>query len=216
MRIFIDPGHGGGDSGAVGPTGIMEKTLVLRIGKELGRLLESKHDVYYTRRTDVFVPLRSRASISNAIDGVDLFLSIHCNAGGGIGFEAFTSRGETDADSWATRFLENFEDWFPDRPFRKDLSDGDPDKEAGFTVLTKTTAPAVLFECGFIDHDEEEQWLKEHTMQFAQCFADTINGVNFKPTPKSASPTALELLAAREQIEAAQVLLTCAMDNLLS
>jgi N-acetylmuramoyl-L-alanine amidase len=205
MKICIDPGHGGNDSGAVGPTGIMEKTLVLRIGRELGRLLDSRHDVYYTRKTDLFVPLSSRAAISNGINDIDLFLSIHCNAGGGVGFEAFTSRGDTAADPWATKFLDDFHSRFPTRPFRSDRSDGDSDKEAGFTVLTKTRAPAVLFECGFIDHDEEEQWLESHTVQIAQCLANTVNkgtlteDIEFVTSDEHTIETHLELVIIHAQ-----------------
>ena len=86
---MIDPGHGGGDPGAVG-NGLREKDLTLDISKRIRRILENEFDatVYMTRETDVFVELGERADIANKA-GVDFFLSVHINAGGGTGFETY-------------------------------------------------------------------------------------------------------------------------------
>lgn len=80
-RIMIDPGHGGRDPGAVGVGGLKEKTVVLAISKRLGKKLESRLPVkvFYTRETDVFVPLPERTAQANAVKA-DLFISIHANA----------------------------------------------------------------------------------------------------------------------------------------
>jgi len=80
-RIVVDPGHGGHDPGAVGPTGIQEKDVVLAIGLELKEQLieELGVDVVMTRSTDVFIPLEERTAIANKV-GADLFLSVHANA----------------------------------------------------------------------------------------------------------------------------------------
>lgn len=80
-RIVIDPGHGGRDTGAIGPDGLEEKNVALDIGLRLRRLLETQTDdrVFMTRDTDVFIPLEERTAIANA-DHADLFISIHCNA----------------------------------------------------------------------------------------------------------------------------------------
>lgn len=80
-RVLIDAGHGGHDTGAVGPTGLREKDVVLDISQQLGTLLEERlgTEVIYTRQSDVFVPLEERTRIANE-QGVDLMLSIHCNA----------------------------------------------------------------------------------------------------------------------------------------
>ena len=80
-RIMIDPGHGGRDPGAVGVGGLKEKTVVLAISKRLGKKLESRLPVkvFYTRETDVFVPLEERTAQANAMKA-DLFISIHANA----------------------------------------------------------------------------------------------------------------------------------------
>jgi len=80
-RIVIDPGHGGHDTGTVGPHGLREKDLVLDVGLRLRKLLEEKAgaEVVMTRSNDTFVPLEERTAIANQKDA-DLFVSIHANA----------------------------------------------------------------------------------------------------------------------------------------
>jgi len=80
-RIVVDPGHGGHDPGAVGPSGLQEKDVVLDIGLKLRDLLmdDLGLDVVMTRSTDVFIPLEERTAIANKVNA-DLFLSVHANA----------------------------------------------------------------------------------------------------------------------------------------
>jgi N-acetylmuramoyl-L-alanine amidase len=81
-RIVIDPGHGGHDTGTIGPTGLMEKDLCLDVAKRLGRMIEEKiegMEVVYTRTDDTFVPLENRAPIANQAKA-DVFISIHANS----------------------------------------------------------------------------------------------------------------------------------------
>lgn len=80
-RIVIDPGHGGHDPGAVGPSGIQEKDVVLSIGLKLRELLRDELglDVVMTRSSDLFIPLEERTAIANKVNA-DLFVSIHANA----------------------------------------------------------------------------------------------------------------------------------------
>jgi N-acetylmuramoyl-L-alanine amidase len=80
-RIVIDPGHGGHDPGAVGPSGLQEKDVVLAIGLRLRELIKEELglDVVMTRSTDVFIPLEERTAIANKVNA-DLFLSVHANA----------------------------------------------------------------------------------------------------------------------------------------
>ena len=79
--IVLDAGHGGHDSGAVGPGGLMEKDLVLDVTRRAAKLLEDKYDVKVrlSRDTDNFVALRDRTSFANR-ERADLFVSIHANA----------------------------------------------------------------------------------------------------------------------------------------
>jgi N-acetylmuramoyl-L-alanine amidase len=80
-RIAIDPGHGGHDGGAVGPTGLREKDVALDVAHRVAPLLahELKIETLLTRDGDVFVPLEERTARANAFHA-DLFVSIHCNA----------------------------------------------------------------------------------------------------------------------------------------
>ena len=80
-KIVIDPGHGGHDTGTIGPNGLLEKDLVLDVSKRLGKLLEARlgAEVVFTRRDDTFIPLETRTSIANQ-EQADLFVSVHANS----------------------------------------------------------------------------------------------------------------------------------------
>src|SRR5467141_717199 len=81
-RIVIDAGHGGHDTGTIGPTGLMEKDLCLDVALRLGKIIEQRlpgADVIYTRSDDSFVPLEERTNIANQAKA-DLFISIHANS----------------------------------------------------------------------------------------------------------------------------------------
>ncbi len=80
-RIVIDAGHGGHDTGTIGPNGLLEKDLVLDVSLRLGRMLQTKMgaDVIYTRDDDTFIPLETRTAIANK-QQADLFVSVHANS----------------------------------------------------------------------------------------------------------------------------------------
>ncbi len=81
-RIVIDAGHGGHDTGTIGPHGLMEKDLCLDVTLRLGGLIEEKlpgAEVVYTRKDDTFIPLEERTNIANQAQA-DLFISIHANS----------------------------------------------------------------------------------------------------------------------------------------
>ncbi len=81
-RIVIDAGHGGHDTGTIGPHGLMEKDLCLDVALRLGHIIEQKlpgADVVYTRKDDTFIPLEQRTAIANEAKA-DLFISIHANS----------------------------------------------------------------------------------------------------------------------------------------
>ncbi len=79
--IVIDPGHGGEDTGAIGPSGLEEKDLTLAIAKRLARILKDRLDcrVLLTRSKDVYISLEERTAFANK-NRADLFISIHANA----------------------------------------------------------------------------------------------------------------------------------------
>jgi N-acetylmuramoyl-L-alanine amidase len=81
-RIVIDAGHGGHDTGTIGPTGLMEKDLCLDVALRLGKIIQQRlpgADVVYTRSDDTFIPLEERTHIANEAKA-DLFISIHANS----------------------------------------------------------------------------------------------------------------------------------------
>ena len=80
-RIVIDPGHGGHDTGTIGPTGLCEKDVVLDVALRLKKMLEAKTgaEVVLTRSDDTFIPLEERTAIANE-KAADLFVSVHANA----------------------------------------------------------------------------------------------------------------------------------------
>src|SRR5881398_3527936 len=109
-RIVIDPGHGGHDTGTIGPTGLMEKDLCLDVALRLGKIIEQRlpgADVVYTRSDDTFVPLEERTNIANQ-GKADLFISIHANSSrdsGARGIETYylNLKGSAEAMEVATR-----------------------------------------------------------------------------------------------------------------
>lgn len=105
-------------------------------------------------------PLSERVSRENKIakanpDALCVTISAHSNAGGGKGFEAFTSKGQTMSDIVAQFICNAFKNEFPDKPLRADHSDGDLDKESNFYILRKTRGAAVLTENFFMDNEDE-------------------------------------------------------------
>lgn len=81
LVIAIDPGHGGQDPGAIGPTGKQEKNVTLAIGRELARQINATPGLkaFMTRDTDVFIPLPMRAKLARAAKA-DMFISIHADS----------------------------------------------------------------------------------------------------------------------------------------
>jgi N-acetylmuramoyl-L-alanine amidase len=109
-RIVIDAGHGGHDTGTIGPTGLMEKDLCLDVALRLGKIIEQKlpgADVVYTRSDDTFIPLEERTRLANDAKA-DLFISIHANSSpdhGARGVETYylNMKGSAEAMEVAAR-----------------------------------------------------------------------------------------------------------------
>ena len=110
------------------------------------------------------IPLQERCERANRIyeetGGKCFLLSIHANAGGGTGWECYTTKGETKSDRIAETLAEQWllefgNEWH----FRADYSDGDADKESQFYILRHTKCPAVLSENLFMDRYEDYQFL---------------------------------------------------------
>jgi N-acetylmuramoyl-L-alanine amidase len=111
-RIVIDAGHGGHDTGTIGPHGLMEKDLCLDVALRLGTLIEQKlpgAEVIYTRKDDTFIPLEQRTAIANEAKA-DLFISIHANSShdpAARGIETYYLNFATSAESMEVASREN-------------------------------------------------------------------------------------------------------------
>ncbi|MDF0606480.1 N-acetylmuramoyl-L-alanine amidase [Neisseriaceae bacterium TC5R-5] len=114
--VMLDPGHGGEDPGAVGLNGTREKDIVLRIGKQLKRLIDAEGNMkaYMTREEDVFIPLAVRVAKARKL-GADLFVSIHADAAPnrsakGSSVYALSEKGATSVFAKALAQSENNSD----------------------------------------------------------------------------------------------------------
>jgi N-acetylmuramoyl-L-alanine amidase len=111
-RIVIDPGHGGHDTGTIGPHGLMEKDLCLDVALRLGHEIEEKlpgAEVIYTRKDDTFIPLEERTAIANDAKA-DLFISVHANSShdaAARGIETYYLNFATSEESMAVAAREN-------------------------------------------------------------------------------------------------------------
>jgi N-acetylmuramoyl-L-alanine amidase len=111
-RIVIDAGHGGHDTGTIGPHGLMEKDLCLDVALRLGSEIEEKlpgAEVIYTRKDDTFIPLEERTAIANEAKA-DLFISIHANSShdpAARGIETYYLNFATSAESMEVASREN-------------------------------------------------------------------------------------------------------------
>lgn len=105
--------------------------------------------------TELDVPLDVRVDVINDYCKHyenSVLISLHSNAGGGSGFEVWTSIGQTRSDTFAEILGRELVSGFRDIPFRSDTVDGDLDKESQFYLLKWTRCPAILPECLFFDN----------------------------------------------------------------
>lgn len=186
-KIADDPGHGGWDSGAIGPTGVQEKVVTLSVARMLAEVLRSEAEVRLTREDDRGLgptedaDLQARVNMANNW-GADIFVSIHCNSAkdrSAHGCEVWTTPGQTQADALAESIIRAMEAALPELTFRKDYTDGDSDKEANFAVLTRTKMPAVLIELAFISNPTEEALLESPAFQARAAMAIAKGIANF-------------------------------------
>jgi N-acetylmuramoyl-L-alanine amidase len=155
MKVFIDPGHGGKDPGAVAH-GLREKDLALTIAKRVKEILEDYQGVQVrlSREDDSFLELTERTQMAN-VWGSDFFLSIHINAGGGVGFESFIYNGNVSPTTVTNQNVIHAE-------IMKAIGGLDRGKKtANFAVLRTSKMPALLTETLFIDNAKDAVKLKD-------------------------------------------------------
>lgn len=171
MKIYLDPGHGGSDWGAVG-NGLLEKNINLQIALKIREYLNQYENVTVrmSRTSDKTVSLRARTNDANRW-GADFYVSIHINAGRGTGFESFIYNGL--ANSSNTAKMRNI---LHQRVVQSIGLRDRGKKRANFHVLRVTKMPAVLTENGFIDTISDADKMKSHTWidRVAKAYAKGI------------------------------------------
>lgn len=168
--IVVDAGHGGSDSGAVGPSGLMEKTVTLAVAKKVQNLLTqsgARVIMTRTRDVDVYAPnatdkqeLQARCNVANRDSRASLFLSIHCNAfsnPAANGVETYYCAGSGRGQELASYL--NQELVRAGGLFNRGV------KTANYYVLRHTSMPASLVELAFITNPNEERLLRSDAYQ---------------------------------------------------
>jgi N-acetylmuramoyl-L-alanine amidase len=180
-KILIDPGHGGNDSGAVGPTKLREKDVVLNIAKKLGPMLQALGiTVSYTRTTDVYPTLAARYNQANR-EGVNYCIVIHANSDGPTakGVETLVRTSGSTAHKLAMPIQEAMvartNETNRGIKFRTDLA-----------MLNGTNMPSVLPEVGFISNPQTEALMRkeEYLNVLAMAIRDGVaNFLKLVPAP---------------------------------
>ena len=178
--IVLDPGHGGSDSGAVGPTGVKEKTVALEVSLKAQKLLaEAGYHVVMTRTTDIDVAapdvpdgVELQARVDKSPPNAELFISVHCNAfsnRSSHGMETFHAPTATKGARLARLLNEELEKF--GGLFNRGV------KSARFYVMTHSKCPASLIELGFITNPREEQLLasEDYQQKLAQAITSAVN-----------------------------------------
>jgi N-acetylmuramoyl-L-alanine amidase len=154
VKIFIDPGHGGNDPGATA-NGLFEKDLTLSIALKLkAELLKYENvQVKLSRENDTYLTLSERAKMANDW-GADIFISIHINAGGGVGFESYIYNGSVSTSTIA------YQNIIHEEIVKVTGWNDRGKKRENYAVLRETKMPAILTENGFIDNTTDANKLK--------------------------------------------------------
>ena len=168
MKILIDNGHGKNTPGKRSPDGKFREYLYAReiaeaiegelkfLGLDAERIVTETEDISLAERARRVNEICGRLGAENVV-----LVSIHCNAskngewGKARGWSAYTSKGNTKSDEFATMLYIEAAKIFTGQTIRKDFSDGDPDWEESFYILRKTKCPAVLTENFFMDNEQD-------------------------------------------------------------
>ena len=175
--IFLDNGHGNNTAGKRSPDGTLLEYQYTRdmaksvfntlkaLGYNVELLVPEIYDVPLSERVRRVNQYCNDYGASNVV-----VVSVHINAAGNgtqwmtaRGFSVYTSKGKTKSDELATIMCEEAEKSHIDFKIRRDFSDGDPDWEENFTILTKTKCPAVLSENFFMDNKDDVNCLLSQT-----------------------------------------------------
>ncbi len=149
--VVVDPGHGGGDPGAIG-NGIQEKDIVMPISQAAGRELQRLgYVVYYTRTQDVEIDLAPRVALAEQVRA-DAFVSIHANS---LASRADQVRGIETFFAPGSRSGRELAEFIQTQAIGATGANDRGVKSARFYVIYKTTMPSVLVETGFVTNPQE-------------------------------------------------------------
>ena len=176
--IVIDPGHGGSDSGTVGPSGLTEKAVTLAVSQQLRDILEaSGGHVKMTRDTDKDVygwdatasqELQARVNVGERMPGAEIFISVHINAfsnPNAHGMETYYYGGSSGGKRLASLINQELQE--AGGLFNRGV------KTANFYVIKHSSMPATLLELAFITNPREERLLADadYQQKLAQAIA---------------------------------------------
>lgn len=172
LVIILDPAHGEEVPGKRSPDGKHREYKWSRdICKSLEQeLIAHNFKVVFTNTTEQEIGLSKRKNFATNLEissgEIKFLVSIHNNAAGNgnnwmqaRGFEIFTTKGQTVSDKFASIIFKGLEKDFPNIKARKDMADGDEDKEDNFTVLMGSGYYAVLIEWLFQDNQQDVELL---------------------------------------------------------
>lgn len=178
--IVIDPGHGGSDAGAIGPSGVTEKSVSLAVSLKAQKLLTaSGYQVVMTRTTDIDVAAPGvsdatelQARVDKAPPNAALFISVHCNAFSNTnanGIETYYAPNAVKGSRLARLLNEELE--------KLGGLNNRGVKSARFYVMTHSKCPASLIELGFITNPREERLLasSDYQQKLAQAITNAVN-----------------------------------------
>ena len=178
--IVLDPGHGGSDAGAIGPTGVTEKSVALAVSLKAQKLLTvDGYKVIMTRTTDIDVAAPGvsdatelQARVNKAPPNADIFISVHCNAfsnGSANGMETYHAPTAVKGSRLARLLNEELA--------KLGGLNNRGVKAARFYVMTHSKCPASLIELGFITNPREEKLLASDAYQqkLAQAITNAVN-----------------------------------------
>lgn len=168
-KVFLDAGHGGKDSGALGQD-LKEKDIALSVTLKVGVLLK-KHGVElaYSRTTDKFIDLRERSALANRQNS-DIFVSIHANAftnSSVSGVETYSYPNSINGARLSTSIYESI---IKNKVYTQKRGT----KTANFSVLKNTKMPSALLELGFITNKSDADILKNNQDELAAAIAEGI------------------------------------------
>ena len=182
MKIYINPGHGGADSGAVGIGGRQEKDDALRYASAVAdKLKAAGHTVELERNADYLINVKDIAKNAN-LWGADLFIAFHRNAGGGEGAECLIVTG---ASATSREMAQAIQSALVGVGFR---DRGVKVQDRNTYVLSHTTMPATTIECGFVDNAGDNALFDSKFNEIVQGIAAAVLSIAGGVAPNTVTP----------------------------